>query len=223
MVHAIPTQTGGIVQFDLNAFVSSRGDNRARLFVRDDTAGGVAGAQIDLNGAGGTEIRFNSGTASHPNANADPNWWYQLRMLFDLDADTVTHSYKRDDAGTYTVLAPLGLNPGFTMSELILEVRQRGDLNVTPNGAAGFLDDIVVIDPGPVVAPSTNIVVEDTAGISFNSDTGIVYKLQCTPDLVSSNYGDTGAFVLGDGSGMTLFDPSGTSTTKNYRVTVESP
>jgi hypothetical protein len=51
-------------------------------------------------------------------------------------------------------------------------------------------------------------------------DPGIVYKLQSTPDLVSLNYGATGAFVLGDGSGMTLFDPSGASTTKNYRVTV---
>lgn len=156
MIHAFPSQTVGIVQFDFNAFVGSRGDNRTRIFVRDDTAGGVAGAQLGLSGTSGVVIQFGSGIAGTVTADADPFWWYQLRMVFDLDADTVTASYKRDDAVTYTVLATAAaITPGFEMSELILHAQQRGDLPVLPNGAAGFLDDIVVTNNFVIPEPGT--------------------------------------------------------------------
>ncbi len=72
-------------------------------------------------------------------------------------------------------------------------------------------------DPG-VTVPSTNVVVADTAGVSFQSESNKTYHLQCTPDLVSSNFSDTAAIAIGAGGGMTLFDPAGTSTLKNYRV-----
>jgi hypothetical protein len=73
-------------------------------------------------------------------------------------------------------------------------------------------------NPGGVTVPSTNVVVADTAGVTFSSVVARVYRLQSTPNLVSSNFSDTGAFTIGDGGGMSLFDPAGTSTTKNYRV-----
>jgi hypothetical protein len=73
-------------------------------------------------------------------------------------------------------------------------------------------------NPGGVTVSSTNVVVADTAGVTYSSVVDRVYRLQSTPDLVSSNFSDTGAFAVGDGGGMTLFDPAGTSTSKNYRV-----
>ena len=80
-------------------------------------------------------------------------------------------------------------------------------------------DNFALLTPTEIAI--TNVVVADTAGISFDSDAGLTYRLESTPDLVSSNYSDTGAFVTGSGGPMTLFDPTGTSTTKNYRVAAE--
>jgi hypothetical protein len=74
---------------------------------------------------------------------------------------------------------------------------------------------------GPVIASSTNVVVDDVLGTSFSSVSNVTYRLQSTPDLVSSNFSDTGAMAIGNGGDMTLFDPTGPSTSKNYRVTQE--
>ena len=60
-----------------------------------------------------------------------------------------------------------------------------------------------------------------TAGVSFDSLSNATYRLQSTPDLVSSNFSDTGAFTIGNGASMTLFDPTGPSTSKNYRVVLQ--
>ncbi len=71
----------------------------------------------------------------------------------------------------------------------------------------------------PSGVPSTRIVVEATAGIGFNSEAGVVYNLECTPDLASSDFSHTGASVIGNGDSMTLFDPTGPlDPNKNYRV-----
>ena len=82
--------------------------------------------------------------------------------------------------------------------------------------------------PGPVldvdanltltIVTSTNVTVADTLGVAFSSVSNTTYRLQSTPDLVSSNFSDTGATVTGNGGSMTLFDPTGPSTSKNYRV-----
>ena len=74
---------------------------------------------------------------------------------------------------------------------------------------------------GPVIIGSTNVVVDDVLGTSFSSVSNETYHLQSTPDLVSSNFNDTGAMAIGNGGDMTLFDPTGPSTSKNYRVTQE--
>jgi hypothetical protein len=78
----------------------------------------------------------------------------------------------------------------------------------------------VVPGAGVPVVPAVNIEIADTPGVFFNSVTGMTYQLESTPDLVSSNYSDTGAFVVGNGGSMMLFDPMGPTTSKNYRVVV---
>ena len=103
------------------------------------------------------------------------------------------------------------------------------------NAVDGFVDEVrlsdEVLDPrfflnyqlpeGTVVAGSTNVVVTDVLGTSFQSESNKLYRLQSTPDLVSTNFTETGAIVVGDGDGMTLFDPAGPSATRNYRVIEE--
>ena len=71
------------------------------------------------------------------------------------------------------------------------------------------------------VAPSVAVQVEDALAVEFVSDAGFTYELESTPDLVSSNFTGTGAFVIGNGTNMFLFDPTGTSTAKNYRVAIK--
>jgi hypothetical protein len=73
--------------------------------------------------------------------------------------------------------------------------------------------------PGPVLVASTNAVVDDVLGTSFGSEFGATHRLQSTPDLVSVNFSDTGAMAIGSGADMTLYDPTGASTSKSYRVT----
>ena len=75
---------------------------------------------------------------------------------------------------------------------------------------------------GTNAAPSRvdfdTIMVEDAAAMQFTSEPGVVYRLQCTTDLVSSNnWEETGAFVEGDGGTLLLYDSTDSSSRKAYR------
>lgn len=78
---------------------------------------------------------------------------------------------------------------------------------------------------GPTFTPSvvsSNVVFGNAFATEFISQPGITYKLECTTNLVTSNgWAATGAFVDGNGTNMFLFDPSGFSTAKLYRVSIE--
>ena len=92
------------------------------------------------------------------------------------------------------------------------------------NAVPVFCDTIensLVMDVEKLESVITNVGVADTAGMACDTDEGLTYHLEATPDLVSTNYSDTGAFVTGSGGPVTLFDPSGTSSMKNYRVVLE--
>ena len=85
--------------------------------------------------------------------------------------------------------------------------------------AAAFIAGGPCTEPGePGLIPSDDFVVTNVVGTTFSSKSDETYSLQSTPDLVSSNFSDTGAIVIGNGGDMTLFDPTGPSTSKNYRV-----
>ena len=59
------------------------------------------------------------------------------------------------------------------------------------------VDDFGVID----------FTVEEILGVSFNSEEGVTYQLQSTPDVVSTNYSDTGAIAEGNAGTLILYDP----------------
>ena len=61
--------------------------------------------------------------------------------------------------------------------------------------------------------------VADTTGMEFLSANGAFYYLEYTTDLVApTNWTATGATIAGNGDTLILFDPTGTDTSKTYRI-----
>ncbi len=91
---------------------------------------------------------------------------------------------------------------------------------LTNHGDGGFVGfGEIQFFAAAIPEPSVDLVViEDTLGATFDSVSNAAYRLQSTPDLVSSNFTDTGAIAIGNGAAIIMFDPTGTSTSKNYRV-----
>ena len=88
-----------------------------------------------------------------------------------------------------------------------------------------FIDQIEVF-LGPIPAPmQVQIVAADVGsefGVQFLSEASKTYSLEFTTDLVtSSNYQRAGALLEGNGGIMELFDPTGFSASKAYRVAIE--
>ena len=67
----------------------------------------------------------------------------------------------------------------------------------------------------------TLVAMEDTVAMEFVSQSNVVYRLDSTTDLVTpDSFVSTGAYTLGSGTNQFLFDPSGFSTSKAYRIVV---
>ena len=154
---------------------------------------------------------------------------YQFVVEFNFTADTYdvilqTVSSSDPTVVTGTIGTALGIAFGTSSSaaqansSTVLRLRaQNGGSGVA--GARMLWDNMLIESlPAPAIVESTDIVVEDTPAVSFDSLTDITYRLQSTPDLVSSNFTDVGAYVEGNGQTRLLFDPDGPSTQKNYRV-----
>jgi hypothetical protein len=143
------------------------------------------------------------------------NTWYDMKIEL-LPGDQVLWSYKDHSSGTWIVnpAGPVATPPDFAFDYV--------GISGFTQGAEVYVDDVIAgVPPGIVVVPSTNVVVDDTMGMTFNSESNETYRLQSTPDLMSSNFTDTGAIAIGNGDEMTLFDPGGASASKNYRVTLD--
>jgi hypothetical protein len=137
--------------------------------------------------------------------------WFRLERIGDSFS-----GYWATDGCNWTLLATIDTSGDPYGATLRVGVATWND---SGSDFGARFDNFALMTPTEIAI--TNVVVADTAGISFDSDESLTYRLEATPDLVSSNYSDTGAFVTGSGGPMTLFDPTGTSTSKNYRVVVE--
>ena len=101
--------------------------------------------------------------------------------------------------------------------------------HVTFTGASGSqygIDDIVMVTT-PIEAPQpvsfTNAVVDDVMGLEFGSTSGDVYRLEIATDPVGSNWVFSGMSMVGTGTNVFMFDPTGFSTQKLYRVMNTGP
>jgi hypothetical protein len=73
----------------------------------------------------------------------------------------------------------------------------------------------------PVTISFTNIIVEDTAALEFNTTPGVTYRLQSTTNLQATGWVSSGTLILGAGGTQLAFDPTGFSTSKTYRIIVQ--
>lgn len=80
------------------------------------------------------------------------------------------------------------------------------ELSLSPIGAGG---DVVTVTPLPV---------DDVIGVGFETGSNATYRLQSTESLVSGPWTNTPLLLDGTGGPLTAFDPTGSSTRKNYRI-----
>ncbi len=174
-------------------FGENRNTENAQVFVSQDAA-------------------FNNLALWDITSSIDSNTWYDMKIEL-LPGDQTLWSYKDHSSSTW-IVNPAGVvaaPPGFAFNFV--------GISGFTQGAEVYVDDVVAgIPPGTTVVASTNVVVDDTLSVTFDSMSNTTYVLQSTPDLVSSNFTDTGANAVGNGDAMTLFDPVGSATSKNYRV-----
>jgi len=78
-------------------------------------------------------------------------------------------------------------------------------------------------DPSLQPVEFSNVNLDDVVGLSFTGQVDKLYLLQYTPDLVSLDWLDTQMFVRGTGGESFVFDPTGVSTQKNYRIVEALP
>jgi sialidase-1 len=172
------------------------------------------GAGNEIRGVASANIYYLD-AASDPNANDDgnaspfdPTDWTQLGSTFNF-----TQAPFGDVNQTVPDVVDFGgVNARFVALDIL---SNHGHADFVGFGEIQFF---AVQVPEPSV---DLVVIEDTLGAMFDSVSNTTYRLQSTPDLVSSNYTDTGAIAIGNGASIIMFDPSGPSTSKNYRVVME--
>jgi hypothetical protein len=87
-----------------------------------------------------------------------------------------------------------------------------------------YIDGIDVFEgpmPEPTTVDSTVVEVDGVFGLQFMSEVSRVYSLEFTTSLAGSAYQSTGARLEGNGGIMEMFDPTGGSDIRTYRVVIE--
>ena len=153
---------------------------------------------------------------------------YQIIVEFNFTADTYDVTLQTvSPSDPSVVLGTVGTAPGIGFgnpssaaqadASTVLRLRaQNGGAGVA--GAAILWDNILVPSTNTLIVQSTDVMVEDAAGIRFQSQAGGIYRLEVNTNLPDNAWSRTGGAVEGTGQTRMLFDPSGPSGQKNYRV-----
>ena len=137
--------------------------------------------------------------------NFAPNNWNTLRIDYVNGSGSFDISFNGNPVQT---IDNQGVPDG-----LITDIRF-SNLN-TSGGDLAYIDAIAA----PIDVSFNTITVTNAAAMEFGSQVGVDYRLQVTTDLVTpTNWVDTGASIAGDGGTLLLFDPTGSSTQKSYRI-----
>jgi len=151
--HPLSLNPTNVVTFDWFALTRSRGDDQSRIFLLNDNDNSKS---IDFGfihgGGSANNIRFTiSNTGNNYFATGFAATWYELRMVVDLEDNTVSAFYRPDFNGTpnFTTLASnVPLPAGFTYSQVQAFTAMFPGLS---NAGSGF-DDLVVSIPEPATA-----------------------------------------------------------------------
>ena len=145
---------------------------------------------------------------------SDPDGLLTADWKLASQPDTAFAAMMGDDSNT-DIAAPDPVQADW----LHWEIR---NLDNPPTGVdtntGSYADNILieVSEGGPDVVMSESITVTNTIGVEFDSVTGESYSLEVTTNLV--DWSQAGATIAGADTRLTMFDPSGSSTSKNYRV-----
>ena len=175
------------------------------------TGNGSAGDFISI---GGSSVRIlaNPGMVVDTNDNTDA--FHTFRVAFDRQGSTYPYTTYRD--GVLLDEWPNGGNYGTDN----LELGSGGSLNGGPTIELDYLrwDDTGGYEPTIPEVTFTNMVVDDVAGMAFDSDLGATYELEYSEPPLTNDWIVTGATLEGDGGSLIFFDPTGPSTSKVYRI-----
>lgn len=120
-----------------------------------------------------------------------------------------------DPVGTNDLVAGVGGGNALeaVYDELVLH-------NVVLSGA----EVLERFEAGPTLIPfvkSADVQVADTTAIEFTGDVGVEYELESQSVGATNEWTGTGIFAVGTGATQQLFDPTGFSTGKEYRVSIQ--
>lgn len=141
-----------------------------------------------------------------------------ITITFDPATDLITlwaSSTNGKTAGPFT-MPFYHSGVGFTDLDDVSVFRWETQALASP-GTDWNLTTVTIKEHSPIAITQADI--DDTVGLQFNSEVGVVYGLECTTNTVDlTGWAATGASIVGDGTAMTLFDPARNDSNKAYRV-----
>ena len=161
--------------------------------------------------------------------------WHHVAVVWDAGARTYSLFVDYTYAGQIDVSGDSrSWNATSTTPDVELSVGGFNWAGWNGNYFSGDLDDIrlsdAVLSPGefltrPLVPEPALTEVENvnTTMLTFESVLGIFYGLESATTLSPPDWTPAGLTIAGNGGDMLLFDPTGLSTQKHYRVVVTGP
>ena len=139
-----------------------------------------------------------------------PGQWQHVGLAYDASGITDGTFDLYIDDFTTPVAADLRINnPGFSPPlNNILMVSRSGTV---------YVDGLEVIQ-APVVGSFPTPV--EVVQLQFNSDTGLMYRLESSLDLGAQPFADAGNAVMGDGGLLPITDPIAGAMEKSYRLVI---
>ena len=138
-----------IAQFDFRGYTGQSGDY-LNLGIEDTAS--TQGPQMEMLGSGSTMgLYLSPSGAGYTTVSIDLATWYDVRMVFDLAADTVSGYYKKTTDPAYALITTLDLNnnPGTPSGFVIGKIAGRLNGTASPPAYGELIDDIVLFVPPP--------------------------------------------------------------------------
>jgi len=225
MTYRVPTGGGYLDSDDWDGTIATNNGWTIEFRIQIDTdfpegpRGAVAlytgsGVSGDIMSVGQTNTKKWAHSDIIVDTNNNTDAFHTFRVAFDRQGTTWPYTIYRD--GQLLDTSPNGGNWG-------TDVLYFGSAGSPYGGPTVHLDYLRFDDTG-AYAPAipevsfTNVVVNDTMGMEFDSDDGATYQLEYSEPPMTNDWIETAGFMRGDGGSLIFFDPTGVSTTRLYRI-----
>jgi hypothetical protein len=203
------------------------GTSRSGLNIRLLNSSGVVGLEIAVQNAvpfdhNISAFQVNAGTFITSGQDITWNFGVGANMVINFDARSDTFSVVATDTffdGPVNLSETAFDTPIDRVARIELECFLAHDAAVQIGSEVSF--ESISLTGSNIVEEIeiTQVAAANTTALEFLSQSNVVYGLDSTTDLVTSNnFMSTGAYTIGNGTNQFLFDPAGFSTNKAYRV-----